>query len=311
MKIKNIYLLLLLASFWGPSFLFIKIAVEEIPPVMLAALRIGTGALVLNLILLFSKYRLPRDFSLWKKIFIAGFFAQGLPFILMNWGEQYVDSSLASVLNGLVPIFTILLAHNMVADERLNPQKVRGVLLGFLGLIILILPSLFDGVQGSLGGIIGITIAALSYSIGFVYIRKHLLNLPAFTAPAAQLLSVSVYLVPISFIVYPNFDLTAIGSSALISTLILGVIGTAIAFVVYFKLIEQSSAGYASLVTYIMPVFGVVLGVAFLDEPLTPWILLGAAFILLGIKVTKQRKAAAKLPKVKFKIDPALYTKFR
>lgn len=310
MKIKNIYLLLLLASFWGPSFLFIKIAVVEIPPIMLAALRIGTGALVLNLILAFTKHKLPISVSLWKKIFIAGFFAQGLPFILMNWGEQYVDSSLASVLNGLVPIFTILLAHGMTADERLNARKVQGVVLGFVGLIILILPSLFDGVKGSLGGLIGITLAAISYSIGFVYIRKHLINLPSFTAPAAQLLSVCIYLVPISFIVYPNFDLTAIGSSALFSTLILGIIGTAIAFVVYFKLIEQSSAGYASLVTYIMPVYGVILGSVFLDEQISIWILVGAGLILWGIRTTK-KPISTKSKCFGVHVDPALYTKFR
>lgn len=310
MKIKNIYLLLLLASFWGPSFLFIKIAVEEIPPVMLAALRIGLGALVLNVWLLLTKYRLPTDVSSWKKIFVAGFFAQGLPFILMNWGEQFVDSSLASVLNGLVPIFTILLAHVMVADERLSQHKVKGVLLGFTGLIILILPSFFDGVKGSLGGIISITIAALSYSVGFIYTRKHLVSMPSITGPAAQLSSVSTYLVPISFIVYPNFDLTAVGSPALVSTIVLGVIGTAIAFVIYFKLLEQSSAGYTSLVTYIMPIFGVILGVVVLDEALTPWMLLGAVLILLGISKTKKTRVEHPKPRC-FTADTALYSKFR
>lgn len=310
MKIKNIYLLLLLASCWGPSFLFIKIAVVEIPPVMLAALRIGIGALVLNVILYAIKQRLPVNLLFWKKIFIAGFFAQGLPFILMNWGEQFVDSSLASVINGLVPIFTILLAHRMVVDERLTSNKIKGVLLGFAGLIVLILPSLNGGVAGSLEGIIAITVAAISYSVGFVYMKKHLVNIPSFQAPAAQLLSVSSYLIPISFIVYPNFDLTAIGSSALISTMVLGIIGTAIAFVIYFKLIEQSSAGYASLVTYIMPVFGVFLGVFFLNEPLTLWVLAGAALILAGIWLTK--KPRERSPKrFGVHIDPALYTKFR
>ncbi len=92
-RTKNVLLLFLLASCWGPSFLFIKIAVEEISPLMLAALRIGSGALILNLFLILKGQRLPIHFSFWKKIFVAGFFAQGLPFVLINWGEQYVDSS--------------------------------------------------------------------------------------------------------------------------------------------------------------------------------------------------------------------------
>ncbi|WP_179213336.1 DMT family transporter [Ekhidna lutea] len=310
MKIKNIHLLLLLASFWGPSFLFIKIAVEEVPPVMLAALRIGTGALILNLLLLLQKNRLPLNIDFWKKTFIAGFFAQAFPFIMINWGEQYVDSSLASILNGLVPIFTIVLAHFMIADEKLSGQKLKGVILGFLGLIVLVLPNIIEGVEGSFWGIIAITSAALSYGIGLAYIRKHLVNIPSFQAPAAQLLSVSIYLIPLAFFMYPSFDFAVLQTQTISSIMILGVFGTAIAFVVYFKLIERSSAGYASLVTYLMPIYGVVLGVTILDEVLTVWTLLGAMLILLGIRLTKKTNTIS-VPQFGKNIDPALYTKFR
>ena len=273
MKLKNVHLLILLASLWGPSFLFIKIAIDQVPPIMLAALRIGIAAIFLNAFLYLRGHRLPIDRDFWKKTLIAGFFAQALPFVLINWGEQYVDSSLASILNGLVPLFTIVIAHFLVAEEKLTRTKLAGVVVGFIGLMVLVMPSLINGAEGSLSGILSITIAAFSYGIGLSYIRKNFVNTPSFTAPAAQLLSVSIYLVPIAHIAYPEFDFVTLSSNVIGSILALAFFGTAIAFIVYFKLIERSGAGYASLVTYLMPIYGVMLGVLFLDEKITVWLL--------------------------------------
>lgn len=309
MKVKNIYLLILLACCWGPSFLFIKIAVAEVPPMMLAALRIGIGAVILNLFLLMKKERLPMTKEFWKKTLIAGFFAQALPFTLINWGEQYVDSSLASLLNGLIPLFTIVLAQLMLTDERMTENKLKGLALGFVGLIILIYPNIQNGLTGSVQGIIAIIIAAISYGIGLVYIRKNLINIPSFHAPAAQLLSVTIYLLPLSFIGSPDFSLMDVSWSAIGSMLILGFFGTAIAFVLYFKLIEQSSASYASMVTYLMPVIGVILGVLFLNESLTSWMIAGAVAILWGIYIGNKKMQKRK--KFGEGIDEKLYSQFR
>lgn len=310
MKIKNVHLLILLASLWGPSFLFIKIAVEEVPPVMLAALRIGIAAIILNVLLILRRERLPTGRNFWKKTFIAGLFAQAIPFVLINWGEQYVDSSLASILNGLVPLFTIIIAHFLIVEERLTNQKIVGVLLGFAGLIVLVTPSLSKGVEGSFWGILSITAAAVSYGIGLSYIRKHFTNAPSFKAAAAQLFSVTIYLVPLAFIAYPEFSLGAVSYSALGSILVLALFGTAIAFIVYFKLIERSSAGYASLVTYLMPIYGVLLGVIFLNERVSLWMIVGALLILFGIRVTKKTRIIKQQP-FGTNVDCALYSKFR
>ena len=283
MKTKNLLLLILLASCWGPSFLFIKIAVAEVSPLMLTGLRIGLGALILNLILLARRERLPLNFEFWKKILIAGFFAQALPFTLINWGEQYVDSSLASLLNGLTPLSTIVLAQMMLADERMNINKVKGVLLGFLGLAILVLPSLISGVAGTTQGILSITLGAISYGVGLVYIRKNLLKVPPMHAPAAQLLSVAVYTLPVAFFMEPDFSFSYLSWEVIGSIVILGSFGTAIAFIIYFKLLERTNAAYVSMVTYLMPIYGVVLGIVFLDERVTIWMLFGAIFIFSGI----------------------------
>jgi drug/metabolite transporter (DMT)-like permease len=311
MRMKNIYLLILLACCWGPSFLFIKIAVEEVPPMILAGLRIGIGALILNIILLTRKERLPMTRDFWKKTLIAGFFAQGLPFTLINWGEQYVDSSLASLLNGLVPLFTIVLAQIMLTDERMTVNKLKGVLLGFSGLLFLIYPNIKSGLSGSLLGILAITAAAISYGIGLVYIRKNLIGIPSFHAPAAQLLSVMIYLLPISLMVSPDFQITNVSWPVIGAIAILGLFGTAIAFILYFKLIQQSSASYASMVTYLMPVIGVILGITFLNESLTPWMIGGAFCILAGIYIGNKMKIKIKQQKINQCIDVKLYSPFR
>ncbi len=309
-RTKNMLLLFLLASCWGPSFLFIKIAVEEIDPLMLAASRIGIGALVINVFLLVKGERLPLTFAFWKKILVAGFFAQGLPFVLINWGEQYIDSSLASLMNGMVPLFTIVFAQFVLQDERMTVSKTLGVVIGFLGLVILVYPDLKEGVTANTYGILAIAFASVSYGIGLVYIRRHLTKVPSFQAPAAQLLSITIYLLPIALWMGPSFNISDISSASLWSVTILGVFGTAIAFILYFKLIERTSAGYVSMVTYLMPIYGVILGAVFLNEKITSWMILGAALIFGGISVINRKKKSNQ-QKFSEHIDVAYYSKFR
>ncbi len=277
---------------------------------LVAAFRIGIGAVVLNLILLFRKERLPWKLDFWKKVFVAGFFAQALPFTLINWGEQFVDSSLASLLNGLTPLSTIVLAQLMLKDEKMTKNKIKGVFLGLLGLLILVAPSLVGGVTGTTQGILSITLAAVSYGVGLVYIRKNLIEVPAIHAPAAQLLSVTVYLLPIAFVSSPGFVFWDLSLATVASISILGVFGTAVAFVLYFKLLERTSAGYVSMVTYLMPIYGVILGIVFLDEQLTVWMILGAISILGGIAQVNMHSQKQIKPFGK-NLDQAYYSQFR
>ncbi len=277
---------------------------------LVAGLRIGIGAFVLNMMLFVKKERLPLKSHFWKKVFVAGFFAQALPFTLINWGEQFVDSSIASLLNGLTPLSTIVLAQLMLKDEKMTRNKVRGVFLGLLGLMILVAPSLVGGVTGTTQGILAITLAAMSYGVGLVFIRKNLINVPPIHAPAAQLLSVTAYLLPLSLFLTPEFSFSTLGTDVIVSISVLGVFGTAVAFVLYFKLLERTSAGYVSMVTYLMPIYGVILGIIFLDEQLTIWMILGAASILSGISLVNKR--VERSPRVFGKnLDRSYYSQFR
>lgn len=282
---RNFLWLLFLAALWGPSFIFIKVAVGEIPPLTLAAGRVALAALVLYLILRLQGRNLPGFGSIWKHFAVMGLFSNALPFTLFSWGEQYIDSSLAAILNGTTPLFTILLAHFLIEDDRLTLPKFLGVVLGFGGLVLLIGPSLLGGIEATTWGLLAIAVAAASYGLALVYTRKNLRGLPPLVGPAAQLTMAAVYLLPLSLLIEQPYRLALPSWQALGSLVILAIFGTALAFVIYYRVIERTSATYLSMVTYMVPVFGIILGVLVLEEKLYWNAYLGCALILLGVMI--------------------------
>jgi len=297
---KNLYLLFLLALLWGPSFLFIKIAVAEIAPVTLAALRIGIAAVLLNVFLAFSGGGWTRSFKLWKHLIIVGFLAQGLPFILINWGEQYIDSALASILNGLTPVFTIVLANFTMKDDKMTLEKVIGTGLGFVGLLILILPNITGQIQATTLGIVAVSIAAFCYGAAMVYARINLKGVPPINATASQLLATSLYLVPLSFILEGPLLIETLSWSAIGSVLALASFGTAIAFALFYQILDRTRPSYVSFVTYIVPVFAVILGITLLNESISNAAIIGAVFIMIGAMIINN---AIKLKWLKFRLQ--------
>lgn len=285
MNLKNLLLLLTLAALWGPSFLFIKVAVAEIPPLTLVLGRVAIGAAFLVIILLIQRRRLPNDRQIWRHLAVIALLHNALPWVLLSWGEQYIDSALASILNGTTPLFTIVLAHFLVQGDRMTASKLLGVLLGFVGLFLLILPSLTSGVRATTWGLIAVTIAAALYGVAIIYSRNHLRGLPPLVAPTSQLLLATLYMAPVAFLVDAPWTLPRPSPAALGSLLALGVLGTGLAFIVYYRLLETANPTYISMVTYLIPIFGVILGVLILGEQLTWYALAGFALILLGVMV--------------------------
>lgn len=285
MNWKNLLLLLLLAALWGPSFLFIKVAVAEIPPLTLVLGRVAVGALFLLVALRLAGRQLPRDRTLWRHFAVLAVIHNALPWVLLSWGEQSIDSALASILNGTTPLFTIVLAHFLVAGDRLTPAKVIGVLLGFGGLLLLIYPSLAEGLRATTWGLIAVTIAAALYGVAIIYSRRHVRGLPPLIAPAATLSLATLFMLPLSLWIDRPWTLAAPSAAALAALLALGILGTGLAFIVYYRLLESANATYISMVTYVIPIFGVILGVVVLGERLTWHALAGFALILLGVMV--------------------------
>lgn len=283
MKLKNFLRILLLAALWGPSFLFIKIAVAEIPPITLVTVRIGLAAVTLYIILRAQGRRLPSWGSIWRHFAFMGFFANALPFVFFSWGEQYVDSALASILNGTTPIFTVVLAHFLVADDRMTPAKLTGTLLGFAGLLAIVGPALGTGVQAEMLGLLAMAAAASCYAVTIIYSRRHLRGLPPLVAPTAQLLMATLFLLPVSLGLERPYTLSLPSFPAIASLLTLSFMGTAVAFVVYYHIIERMNATDLAMVTYLMPVFGVALGIIVLGEQPGWTAYAGSVLILLGV----------------------------
>ncbi len=285
MKFKHFLLLLLLAALWGPSFLFIKIAVETIPPITLVLGRIGIAAILLWLFLRFSGGKLPTSGRVWGLLAVMALVQNAVPFVLFSWSEQYIDSALASILNGATPLFTIFLAHFYIQDDRLSVMKLVGALIGFGGLVVLVIPSFLDGVQATTLGVLAMTLAASLYGIALVYSRKYLRGLPPLVAPAGQMILATLFLLPAALIVERPFQLPMPSIPALLSVLELGVLGTAVAFIVYYRLIAEVSASHVSMVTYIIPIIGVILGVVILKEQLSWHSYVGCGLILFGVAI--------------------------
>jgi len=279
------FLLWLLAGLWGPSFLFIKVAVAEIFPFTMVAIRVGGAALILTIVLRWQGRRLPRSLTLWGHFAVLGFLAHALPFTLFSWGEMHIDSALASILNGTTPLFTLVVAHFFAHDDRLTLTKIIGAALGFQGLFILISPAFVAGLQASTLGILAVTVASLSYGVAMVYARRHVSGLQPLVAPAAQLTMAAVLIVPLALIFEDPLSAPMPSIWAAGSLFSLTVFGTAVAFIVYYTILEKASATYLSMVTYLVPIFGILLGVLVLGEALTWHAYVGCVLIICGVMI--------------------------
>lgn len=285
-NLKNFSLLLLLGFCWGPSFLFIKIAVEYIPPITITTCRLLIGAVLLFGILKFRGVSLPKPQASLKHLFIAALFQSAVPFTLFGLGEQYIDSGMAAMISGASPLFTLFIAHFFAENDKITKVKAIGAVIGFFGLFVLVLPSLMlnhsDPKFGAFGALM-ILAGAMCYSIAFVYTKKHIRGFKPLVAPTIQLFLGFIFLLPFCLTIDKPFTIEHIPTSAILSVIALGVLGTATAFVLYYKILEATNSTYLSMVNYITPAIGAILGVVVLSEKLSWNSYLGCAMILLGV----------------------------
>jgi drug/metabolite transporter (DMT)-like permease len=284
MRPSDVTRLVLLGGIWGASFLFIKVALDDLTPLQIVAARIAVGALLLVGLLYARGGRIPRDRELLGTLTIMAFISNIVPFGLITWGEQYITSSLTAILNSTTPLFTVLIAAAFLPGEALRSVRLAGVVLGFAGVGVIVG---FDS-GGSLQGIIAVTIASLSYAAGFVYARRHLSgrDLSPLALPATQLLISTLLTLPFALVdvarTPPSLTLDATAS-----TLALGLLGTGWAYVLYYRLIADIGATSASFVTYLIPIFGIGLGAVVLNEDLGVNTLAGAALVIGGIALAE------------------------
>jgi drug/metabolite transporter (DMT)-like permease len=283
----NYLLLVGLGVIWGSSYMFIRIAVAEVPPITLVAARLVLAALFLVAILRASGRPIPRDRGLWGAYAVMGFLSGALPYVLIAWGEQYIHSSLAALLQATMPIFTFILALFLANDERMSRTVVLGVVLGFAGVAVLMLPDLGRGLRANLLGQLAIIASSLSYAAATVFARNRLRGQPPLTSTMGQLTTGALFTVPLSLLIDRPFTLSP-SLPAIASWLSLTILGTVVAYVIYYTLIERASATFVSTVTYVIPIVGIMLGALVLDEPVTVNLLVSAALIIAGVLLVRR-----------------------
>lgn len=282
MSLRQWLWLALLASFWGSAFILMALALPTFSPVTIVMGRMGVAAIVLNGIILKQGRRWPKERSLWLQCAGLSILNNLLPFGLVVWAQQHISASLASILIAAAPIFTVVLAV-FIVGERLTPARGLGVLLGFGGVVVLIGPNVLQGFSLQGAGELAILGAALSYALAGFWGRR-------FKAIPAQLVSTmtvtmgAVIMVPLTLALEWPLALEWRWSAGL-SVLALGVFSTALAYLIYYRLLAEAGVVKTSLVSFLVPFTALLLGAVFLHERLNGTAALGMALILLGLAV--------------------------
>lgn len=292
------FLLILLGSIWGASYLFIKVGGETIPPVTFVMGRVVLAGLALLAVARVRHDKLPPLRSpLWRWLVVMGLLNSVVPYTLITWGETRVSSGLAAILVGTMPIFTVLFAHWLTEDERITPLKFIGILLGFLGVVVLFVPDLVKGATFSLVGGLAIVAAAVSYAFASTLARIHLRGVPPGTTSLGQMAVAALVLVPASLLIDQPWTLEP-SAASLASLVILAVVGTAFAYLIFYWLIARVGATRTSLVTYISPVIAVLLGAVVLNETLNWTTVVGLTLIIAGVALVTVKRSPQAVPLV-------------
>lgn len=283
------FMLILLSILWGGSFFFVGIAVNELPPITIVTLRVGIAAATLWTIALMIGLRPPKNLKVWGAFLAMGLLNNVVPFVLIVWGQTQIASGLASILNAATPIFTVVVAGLLLADERPTHLKLFGVSLGFIGVVVMIGVPTLNG-AGKLLAQLAIVTATLSYAFAGVYGRRFkALGLSPVVTAAGQVTASTFVLLPIAITVDGPIDLADTSTQTWLAIAGLAVFSTAIAYVLYFKILDLAGATNVLLVTLLVPVSAVLLGSLFLNESLAFIHFLGMLLIALGLSVIDGR----------------------
>jgi len=277
-------MLLTLSVLWGGSFFFVELVVDELPTLTVVVARVVVAAAVLHLLLAWRAEPWPRDARIFWSFAAMGLLNNAIPFSLIVWGQAQITAGLASILNAMTPIFGVLVAHAMTADEKLSPTKLVGVLLGLTGVIVMTGPAALAGIGIDLAAQFAILAAAFSYALAGVFGRRfNAIGVVPLTAAAGTLTASALLLLPVMLITDRPWNLPPPSAQSIIALSGLAVLSTALAYILYFRILASVGAVNLLLVTFLIPVSAIALGVLFLGERLEPQELAGAALIALGL----------------------------
>jgi len=277
-------LLLVLSVLWGGSFFFVGVAVKALPLFTIVFLRVAIAALVLQAVLPLLGIRFPLRREALIAFFGMGLLNNVIPFTLIVYGQREIASGLASILNATTPLFAVVLTHFLTPDEKMTPQKLAGVVLGFIGVVVMIGGSALGGVGTHLlaqGAVLG---AAVSYGFATIYGRRfRRMGIPPLATATGQVSASTLMLVPVVLVADRPWTLSLPGPGVVLSVVALAVVSTAIAYILYFRILATSGATNIALVTFLVPVTAILLGTFSLGETLLARHYVGMALIALGL----------------------------
>ncbi|WP_419905559.1 DMT family transporter [Kiloniella sp.] len=288
--LNDFLLLTLLAAIWGSAFLAIKITVEEVPPATIATSRLLIASIVIYFYMRSRSLRFPRDRKFWFQIIIVSFFSMSAPFAMISWAEKFIDSGLTAILMATGPLIALILSHFFSTDDRFTLFKFIGVVIGFSGVLIILGPDTFSGFGEDVIAQLATMAAAICYACSGILVRR-VKEKSNTVITASILISATMLILPVSLLFEaPWLSLPASSWESLTALIYLGLIPTALAFVLRFYLIREVGVSFASYVGYLVPFFGVLWGALFLSERLPSTTIFALLLILSGIAVSRLSK---------------------
>lgn len=290
MGLKAWVLLLLLSIVWGGSFFFTELLVDELPPLTIVFFRVSLAAAFLWIYIAVKKITVPTNIEAWCALLVMGLLNNVLPFSLIVWSQTIITSSLASILNATVPMFTVVLAAFLLKDEKITWLKVAGVVVGFIGTACIIAPDLRAIGGGHFVAQLAVLGAAISYSFAGIFGRRFSrIGLHPTTTAAGQVTASSMLILPLVLLIEPPASLTFPSTQALLALLGLALLSTAVAYILYFRILAIAGATNLVLVTFLIPVWAGFFGIWLLSEQLGVNQIVGVAIIALGLSLIDGR----------------------
>src|SRR5260370_24064387 len=279
--------LLLLSVLWGGSFFFAGVLIKTLPPVTIVFLSVGLAAVILNALVKARGMRMPGSRQAWRAFFGMGLLNNAVPFCLVVWGQSHIASGLAAILNATTPISTVIVAHLLTDDEKLTANRLLGVSIGFLGVVILIGPDSLQGLGANVLAQIAVLAAAVFYAFAGVYGRRFkLMGIDPILTATGQVTASAIVQFAVTILVDHPWTLTTPALPVWGAIIGSAVLSTALGYIMYFRILATAGATNLLLVTFLIPVSAIIMGAFGLGERLEVRHFAGLAFIGAGLAAT-------------------------
>jgi drug/metabolite transporter (DMT)-like permease len=276
--------LVVLSVFWAGSFFFVGVQVKALPPFTIVSLRVGLAAIILNVLVKALDKRMPAELSAWRAFFGMGMLNNAIPFCLVVWGQSHIASGLAAILNATTPIWTVIVAHFLTDDEKMTPNRLLGIAIGCVGVVVLIGPDSLQGLGTNVLAQLAVLLAAVSYAFAGVYGRRfRRMGIEPIITATGQVTASTILLLPLAVFTDTPWTLAVPPWPVWGAAVGAAVLSTALGYVLYFRILATAGATNLLLVTFLIPVSAILMGAYGLGEHLETRHFAGLACIGAGL----------------------------